>query len=51
LDTLSIRRVRLDAIHPDPANARQHPERNLEAIENSLRRFGRVEPLVVQKSS
>jgi ParB-like chromosome segregation protein Spo0J len=47
----SIRRVPLDAIHPDPANARLHPERNVEAIKNSLRRFGQAEPLVVQRST
>jgi hypothetical protein len=43
LDTLSIRRVALDAIHADPANARLHPERNLGAITASLRRFGQAE--------
>jgi DNA modification methylase len=48
---LAIRRVALDAIHPDPANARLHPERNLEAIKASLRRFGQAEPLVVQRST
>lgn len=33
----------------DPANARKHPERNLAAVENSLRRFGQRIPIVVQK--
>jgi DNA modification methylase len=51
LDTLSIRRVPLDAIHADPANARQHPERNVAAIKASLTRFGQAEPLVVQRST
>jgi len=49
LDTLSILRVPLDALHLDPANARQHGERNLEAIRASLASFGQVEPLVVHK--
>src|ERR1044071_7555502 len=54
LDTrtsLTIRHVRLDELHQDPANARQHGERNMEAIRGSLTRFGQAEPLVVQKRS
>ena len=43
-----VRRVPLDSLHPDPANARRHSERNLRAIADSLRAFGQVEPLVVQ---
>jgi ParB-like chromosome segregation protein Spo0J len=45
--SLSIRRVPLTALRLDPANARSHPERNLEAIRASLARFGQAEPLVV----
>ena len=48
---LAVRRVALDSLHLDPANARSHPERNLEAIKASLARFGQVEPLVVLKAS
>jgi ParB-like chromosome segregation protein Spo0J len=48
---LAVRRVALDSLHLDPANARSHPERNLEAIKGSLARFGQVEPLVVLKAS
>jgi DNA modification methylase len=48
---LAIRRVPLASLHLDPANARSHPERNLEAIKASLARFGQVEPLVVLKGS
>jgi len=33
----------------DPKNARKHSERNLEAIMESLRRFGQRMPIVVQK--
>ena len=36
-------------LHPDPANARRHPERNIEAIVASLDRFGQRFPLVVQR--
>ena len=48
---LVIKRVALDALHLDPANARQHWERNMEAIRGSLQRFGQREPLVVQANS
>ncbi len=50
-DGLTIRRVALDALHLDPANARAHGERNLEAIVASLERFGQAEPLVVHKQT
>jgi DNA modification methylase len=43
-----ITRVPLTTLVPDPANARLHPERNLQSIIDSLRRFGQAEPLVVQ---
>lgn len=36
-------------LHPDPANARRHGERNIEAIVASLSRFGQRFPIVVQK--
>ena len=48
MSTLTIHRVPLDSLAPDPANARTHGDENLDAIEASLRRFGQVEPLVVQ---
>src|SRR5262245_36148882 len=48
---MTVRTVRLSDLHPDPANARTHDDRNLDAIEASLKTFGQVEPLVVQKST
>jgi ParB-like chromosome segregation protein Spo0J len=51
LEPLVIRRIPLDALHLDPANARQHGERNLEAITASLQTFGQAGPLVVQQST
>jgi DNA modification methylase len=48
--TLTIVTVPIDALYEDPANARLHGERNLDAIMASLRCFGQVEPLVVRKS-
>ncbi len=47
-DSLTIRRRPLSSLVPDPANARRHPDENLDAITASLRRFGQAEPLVVQ---
>ncbi len=48
---LTIRRVAIDSLHLDPANARQHGEQNLEAIRGSLQRFGQAEPLIVHKAT
>src|SRR5262245_57691743 len=46
-----FRRVPLADLHLDPANVRAHGDANMEAIAGSLKRFGQVEPLVVQKST
>ena len=48
---MNIRRVRLEEIHNDPANARIHDARNLDAITASLKTFGQCEPLVVQRGA
>lgn len=45
---LAVRRVPIESLVPDPANARVHDERNLDSIEASLKKFGQVEPLVVR---
>lgn len=50
-NTLTVKRVPLDALHLDPSNAREHGPENLEAIVSSLKRFGQAEPLVVQRST
>lgn len=39
--------VPMDSIAPDPANARQHPEANLDAVRGSLLAFGQQKPVVV----
>lgn len=44
---LRLELVPIDSVSPDPANVRTHPERNIEAIKASLRRFGFQKPLVV----
>ncbi len=48
---LTICRVPLASLAPDPANPRNHEERGLDALRASLARFGQVDPLVVQKST
>lgn len=44
---MNIECVPIDSVSPDPANARRHGPRNLEAIKASLRRFGQQKPVVV----
>ena len=39
--------VAMDALVLDPANARKHDQKNLDAIKGSLARFGQRVPLVV----
>ncbi len=41
--------VRVSDLTPDPANARRHPTRNMEAIKSSLRLYGQRKPLVVRR--
>lgn len=48
---IEVRRVSLSEIHLDPSNARRHPDRNIQTIIGSLKTFGQVEPLVVQKGT
>lgn len=44
---MEIIEVKLSDLSPDPANSRQHPEKNLEAIVASLRKFGLQKPIVI----
>ena len=48
---MEIKRVSIESIHLDPANARLHDDINLDAIIGSLQRFGQAEPLVIQAST
>lgn len=47
MTTATIESVPIGSISPDPANVRQHPDRNLETIKASLLRFGQQKPIVV----
>lgn len=48
---MKIEKIRVEDLSLDPANARKHPERNLEAIKASLRRFGQQKPIVIDASN
>lgn len=39
------------SLFPDPANARKHGEKNLDAIKGSLARFGQQKPIVVSREN
>src|SRR4051812_15259375 len=41
--------VPIESLTLDPANARKHDARNLDAIKGSLKRFGQRFPIVVQR--
>jgi len=45
------KKVAIDSLHEDPANARTHPERNRSAVRASLKEFGQVEALVVERGT
>jgi ParB-like chromosome segregation protein Spo0J len=41
--------MQIDQLHLDPANARKHNPKNLDAIKSSLAKFGQRKPIVVQR--
>ena len=43
--------VDINSVSLDPSNARVHPEKNLEAIKSSLRRFGQQRPIVIDQNN
>lgn len=48
---MKIEKVKCDTLKFDPANARQHSDRNLETIQKSLTQFGQRKPIVVWKDT
>ena len=48
---LELEQLPLHLLTEDPDNARVHDKKNIKAIEESLRLYGQVEPLVVRKSN
>ena len=41
--------IDIDELHPDPANARKHNVKNIDAIKASLHAYGQRKPVVVQR--
>ena len=48
---MEISRVSIDALIPDPSNARMHDEINIAAIKGSLAKFGQQKPIVITKNN
>src|SRR6201996_7638855 len=48
---MNIEQLPINTLSPDPANARRHPERNLDQIKASLKRFGQQKPIVVDATN
>ena len=46
---IKISTVAIDSLEYDPFNVREHDNRNVEAIKESLARFGQQKPIVVKK--
>lgn len=44
---MNIIEIEIASLIPDPANARRHGQKNLDAIKGSLARFGQQKPLVI----
>jgi ParB-like chromosome segregation protein Spo0J len=48
---LQIERRSVHDLSNDPANARKHNDRNIDAIISSLRRFGQQKPIVIDRNN
>jgi site-specific DNA-methyltransferase (adenine-specific) len=47
---MKIETLQIKDLTPDPANARQHDEKNLKAIQGSLKEFGQRKPIVITEA-
>src|SRR5438309_12020077 len=48
---MTIESLPIASLHLDPANARRHSDRNLDAIMSSLVRFGQQKPIVIDANN
>lgn len=48
---MQIETLAISSLRPDPANARRHTQRNLDAIMSSLARFGQQKPVVIDANN
>lgn len=46
---MNVVKINLAGLLPDPKNTRKHDRRNIDAIKESLRKFGQYRPFVVQR--
>jgi len=49
LEGVPVVKIDIKKLVPDPENPKRHPEKNRKAIEDSVKEFGQVENIVVQK--
>jgi ParB-like chromosome segregation protein Spo0J len=47
---MKIETLQIKELTPDPDNARQHDEKNLKAIQGSLKEFGQRKPIVITQA-
>jgi site-specific DNA-methyltransferase (adenine-specific) len=47
---MKIQTLQIKDLTPDPQNARQHDEKNLKAIQGSLKEFGQRKPIVITEA-
>jgi ParB-like chromosome segregation protein Spo0J len=43
--------VKIEDLACDPANVRKHPQKNLDAIKGSLKKFGQQKPIVIDEKN
>jgi ParB-like chromosome segregation protein Spo0J len=48
---MDVQKIAIEKLSLDPANARKHNQKNLDAIKASLRRFGQQKPIVISKDN
>jgi len=48
---VKIEIVKVDSLTPDPENAREHSDRNIEAIKKSMAKFGQQKPIVISEDN
>jgi ParB-like chromosome segregation protein Spo0J len=48
---MKIETLQIKDLTPDPNNARQHDEKNLKAIQGSLKEFGQRKPIVITEDA
>jgi ParB-like chromosome segregation protein Spo0J len=50
-ESMAVEVIAVADLHPDPANLRRHPARNLATIKASLARFGQQKPIIIDANN